>query len=99
MISHSPHPWTGGPTDDNYIWDANGRMVAMVRGWGHLQKLGYEEGVAAQMENKRVLAAAPELLEELEALVKSIDDKLHLPCSKVNTGPALELIAKVKGNE
>ncbi len=95
IIKHSPMPWATGRSDmativDGYeskwIYDARNRMIAVSSG---MELFKWEE----VMSNARLIAAAPELLEALnavldnyKALVDSGDagnwDFEEMPCVK-----------------
>ena len=49
-LKHTPEPWAVDDFTGNIIWDAKKQRVADIRGWGHLQKLGEDEGIQAQIE-------------------------------------------------
>lgn len=82
-MSATPGPWRVVPigtwistVDDPY---GHGQMhVADVRGWGHLTgkgacALGEAEAIAIQSANGALLAAAPELLAGLKAILAGFD--------------------------
>ncbi len=72
MSSHTPGPWK---VDEMccYIWGKdNGEpfTVAEIRGWGQLAQQHKEtEAIAIQEANARLIAAAPELKENLRNVV------------------------------
>ena len=72
---HTPGPWK---TRMGIIWGHclggcnmkdDDFMVAMVRGWGHLQYLGENEAQVIQDANARLIAAAPQTKIERDALL------------------------------
>lgn len=57
MSEHTPEPWKGDNCGD-YIFDANGEIIAQVRGWGHLEKkLGERGAEAEQIDIQRRIVA------------------------------------------
>ena len=71
-MSHTPGPWR--VDEDGFVWGCCPGpafmktahfLVAEVRGWGYLQYQA--DGVQTQSCNARLIAAAPELYEALEA--------------------------------
>ena len=70
MSKHTPGPWFNGQDGFNlgsgvvYARHTNGnpKDVATIRGWG-----------GEQQANSRLIAAAPDLLEALEAMVEYVD--------------------------
>lgn len=78
MSNHTPGPWEFDGI--SYIWSdmTEGKMIAQVRGWGWLQKKGEEAGIAEQEANGRILAAAPEMYDELEVATKRPKEALDM---------------------
>lgn len=71
-MSHTPGPWR--VDEDGFVWGCCPGpafmktahfLVAEVRGWGYLQYRA--DGEQVQAANARLIAAAPELYEALEA--------------------------------
>jgi hypothetical protein len=94
---HTPGPWKYGHSGDNFWiapqWD--GRKVALVT-WG----MG--ETVAEGRENAALIAAAPELLAALKALVACCEtypafQKESNPITFGRMDAALAAIAKAEG--
>lgn len=68
MGEHTKGPWKVN-AEDTSVYTENGQMhVADVRGWGTLRYK--RSGEAEYLANARLIAAAPELLEALERVVK-----------------------------
>lgn len=70
ITAHTPGPWVV----DNFIVSAGqrrGRDIAITSGFN---------GVATDLANARLIAAAPELLEALEALLYSAE-AMHEDCA------------------
>ena len=73
MIEHTPGPWEVGSAFDNYgeteiaierMTPAGNLVVAVALG-----------GLQGQNANAKLIAAAPELLQSLQAIVKSLADQ------------------------
>ncbi len=109
--SHTPGPWMVDGFLTTIIWTEghpykNGPMrIADVRGWGHLTGAGAcrfpeEKAVAIQEANARLIAAAPELLTALQAVIASgcPNAKEH-PIMKAAWERGEAAIAKAVGSE
>lgn len=78
MSKHTPGPWryiqrgtqVWGKSVGGCQMIESEHLIADVCGWGHLQYL--PDGVEVQDANGRLIAAAPDLLESLKAMVKMI---------------------------
>lgn len=70
MSKHTPAPWVGD--EHGYVWALGGQMtLCVIRGWGHLtgagaMNLSFEGAIEIQEANKRLICAAPEMLEALQ---------------------------------
>lgn len=73
-MSHTPGPWR--VDEDGFVWGCCPGpafmktahfLVAEVRGWGYLQYRA--DGEQVQAANARLIAAAPELYEELREIL------------------------------
>ena len=93
---HTPGPWTAVPTPFGpiYIFDERDRDVVTVYGGGVESK--------SKKANARLIAAAPELMDVLKAMVDEIVDYMTLnnlgdPEQKHNIKWARSIIAKAEG--
>lgn len=78
---HTPGPWIADIDGDCvYINDDYSKKICDIRGWGWLSKLGNTKAIATQKANCRLIAAAPDLLKELQHLVK-IMEPLEKECA------------------
>lgn len=59
-------PLTSDP-EGMYVFDADGRMVFELRGWGHLQYQGEEKAVQEQKERAQFICETVNRIAELEA--------------------------------
>lgn len=88
--THTPGPWTHHP-EDNIITDASGRRLIE---W---QARSVSVSVEERDANARLIAAAPELLEALAALIGCIDHGSDNPTLKLDAARAA--IAKATGEQ
>lgn len=72
MIKHTPGPWTYGGQEFNDVRESDGELVAVAL---HLRVKKPERSIAEAKANARLIAAAPDLLEALKAIVKSLADQ------------------------
>lgn len=70
MSKHTPGPWTAIDTswEQSVISDASGRCVAIVYLDGNVQEETQDELEPIKNANARLIAAAPTMLEALEAI-------------------------------
>lgn len=94
-MSHTPAPWVYCQKWQKVTIADGGQLLADIRGWGWLQKL--PDGEAIQDANGRLIAAAPDLLAELENLsaVMACHDKT--PEENLALEAAKKAIAKARG--
>lgn len=79
MSKHTPGPWRyiqrgtqiWGKSVGGCQMVESEHLIADVRGWGHLQYL--PDGAEVQDANGRLIAAAPDLLEALQFIIKAIN--------------------------
>ncbi len=93
-MSHTPGPWKAGK--NNYVYDKDNVVVAEIYYWD-------DSGCRKEdLDNKMLVAAAPEILEALELIVNEwapwcdSDDPGGNEALLVN---AKRVIAKAKGEE
>lgn len=100
MSGHTPGPWEYQELGQQ-IWaksiggckmEESRFMVADIRGWGHLQYL--PNGEEIQDANARLISAAPDLLEALNAIVEYWDSVVPLECINDHHKMARAAIAK-----
>lgn len=93
-MSHTPAPWVYCQKWQK-VTTTDGKSIADVRGWGWLQKL--PDGESVQDANGCLMAAAPDLLAELENLsaVMACHDKT--PEETLALEAAKKAIAKARG--
>ena len=75
---NTPGPWVSDG-EGCFIFDPDTNMVAQIRGWGHLQKLGEAKAVEIQKRNGDLIATAPDLQAEnqvLQAAVRQLGEAL-----------------------
>lgn len=102
MSKHTPAPWTRGY--GNYVYQGKsasdvGRLIAVCEPSSRT-KADWDQVWA----NARLIAAAPELLSELEALVEYMtlagydetDDTARLPGAQAKLASARAVIRKIK---
>lgn len=111
MTSHTPGPWTVGfkSMDVTGLTEKGPMKVCDIRGWGHLTGKGHgalglpeNDAVAVQEANARLIAAAPDLLRALKALLViahsdfSLNPNPH-PMRGAAITDAMNAVAKVEG--
>ena len=99
--THTPGPWRYCDQTDFIMAHDNQMLVADIRGYGFLTGVGtmnlsHRKARGIMDSNARLIAAAPELLEALEAVVNAYNepDKVSMIDS---IGKAGDLIAKING--
>jgi hypothetical protein len=107
---HTPGPWEVDPSEySDMIWTAGSPYgqdkmhIADVRGWGHLTGRGscaFSDANASKImeANARLIAAAPELLAELERLVTYFGPDRGPAELRAKLNDARAAITKAKGN-
>ncbi|MCP4169962.1 MAG: hypothetical protein GY758_04215 [Fuerstiella sp.] len=102
MTEHTPGPWEWKVIDDELMlvpvrqrdrhWRRRNRVMEM--GWAILGEA--KEAVPPKLEDRRLIAAAPELLDCLEQLVEACDDAgWHM----INLQACIDAIANAKGDQ
>ena len=95
-MNHTPAPWIYDQKRTRVVAEDRELLVADIRGWGNLQKRS--DGAEIMDANGYLIAAAPDLLAELESLVaviachdKTLEETLALEAAK-------KAIAKARGD-
>jgi hypothetical protein len=88
---HTAGPWHVGMKPGPIIYGPNGEQVADLRGERKTTVIELDEAVA----NTKLIAAAPELLETLQDLVKAWDYKMGAKAVQLRIDLARAAIAKV----
>jgi len=71
MTEHTPGPWHAWAKDGWHVSDGADRIADLAE--LDDQCFGYDEAIELEEANAHLIAAAPELLEACQALVKMID--------------------------
>ena len=96
----SPAPWTWDGLDDMYetrLLSSNGSEVLYTRRWDY----GESSNLEVRPEDARLIAAAPDLLEALEGVLRTDDSKFRLSDDDWTIFRALAraAIAKARGEQ
>ena len=99
MIKHTEGPWDVG-TKSNGV---SPRHAQIFNDNGYIATVNYTNSIAETNSNATLIAAAPELLEALEAAIPLLHTGDELPLDYYKDKPsalgkALRAIAKAKGN-
>ncbi len=87
MMSHTPKPWIRSGLGFQVLTDDSNFVICELQNPGNRQEL---------RDNANLIAAAPDLLEALEALVNDYNDYAYLP-PNANYDIAKQAIAKARG--
>ena len=100
-MNHTPAPWIYDQKRTRVVAEDRELLVADIRGWGNLQKRS--DGAEIMDANGYLIAAAPELLAALQAMVTKYGEfygdtpevaaQYHSPLIK----SVLSVIAKAQG--
>jgi pimeloyl-ACP methyl ester carboxylesterase len=95
-MNHTPGPWTAWKEEEYHaIGSSNGRALALV----YLCDYPEEQGEKQAQANARLIAAAPELLEALQDLLRQVERDCLNTRHGVRTGRAREAITKATKQE
>ena len=95
MSNHTPGPWVvGRKLTPNGVYTVDGELIANTH--SAMRSLLRDEQIAEQDANVRLIAAAPELLAALRAMLSVCGCGTALDCSVCNSARAAILQAEGK---
>lgn len=86
MSAHTPGPWAPHFEDAYYVTGPDLGRVAMMMNLKGAHGLGGRRSGNEAAANARLIAAAPDLLEALQALVDDMSERFDLTSTSTNPG-------------